>query len=121
MSFVAQAFHEGGWGMWPTLVLGTLALALAVRNAASPKPATMPLIVGLGAATLLAGALGVVTGLVATVRTVQRLPVADQASTALVGVGESLMNAVLALLLATLVALAAGVGGYRQRVAKAPA
>lgn len=116
---IQQFFLDGGFGMFPTLALGATAFVLALRHAMLPKPEIMPLIVGFGLATLLSGGLGLVTGLVATLKFVQQLPPVQQGPVVMIGIGESLANAVLALALATLVALAAGVGGYRARLATA--
>lgn len=121
MSLIEHAFLEGGFGMWPTLALGTVALLLAVRHAVQPRVGLMPLVVGFGMATLFAGGLGVVTGIVTTLKHVEPLPVAQQGAIVLIGDGESLFNVVLALTLAMLTALAAGIGGWRAQALDEPA
>ena len=106
-----SAFIEGGWVMWPTLALGAFALALALRHAVTPRAQHVPLIVGLGVGTLLAGTLGVVAGVMATLG--HAAASAEPGLLMMVGVRESLHNAGLSLALATFVAIATGIGSYR--------
>jgi hypothetical protein len=113
MSGIERAFQEGGWGMWPTLVLGTLALALALRHALFPKSSLMPLIIGVGTASLFSGFLGVTMGFISTLRYVAKVPANEQIPIVFVGVSESLFNVILAFVLAVLIALATGVGSWR--------
>src|SRR5262245_16379929 len=110
-----MAFLEGGWGMYPTLLLGTLALALAVRHAVQPKPELLPLIIGVGTSTLFAGFLGLVVGVMTSIRYVQNVPQSDRIDLVMQGVRESMQNIALALMLAMLIALSTGVGSWRQR------
>lgn len=113
-------FMEGGFGMWPTLLFGTLALALALRYAVKPKAELFPLVTGLGAAALLAGCLGMVMGLKATASAVAGHPELEAPGRlALAGFSESANNLVLALVLCTLVVLTLGVGAYRSRLVRA--
>jgi hypothetical protein len=109
------AFLEGGWGMYPTLILGTLALALAIRHAMRPKKELLPLIIGVGTSTLFAGWLGMVIGVMTTIRYVQKVPPPERIDITMIGVRESMNNIALALLLAMLIALAGGIGSWRQR------
>lgn len=114
MDSIVRAFQEGGWGMWPTLVFGTAALALAVRHAVSPKKELLPLILGVGAATIFAGWLGMTVGVMTAIRFVQNLPPPERGPTMLIGVGEALHNVALALVLAVLIALMTGFGSWRR-------
>lgn len=121
-TFLGDFFRDGGFGMWPTLVFGAAALVLALRHAIAPRPQAMPLMVGLGLATLSAGALGACTGFIMTFKYIQQVPQPEQTTVALLGVSESLANVVLALMFCTLVPLLAGIGSWRQRqTATAPA
>ncbi len=113
MSTISEAFMMGGYGMWPTLAFGVAALGLSARHAVKPKAELLPLIVGVGTATLLAGALGFVSGLMASARCISELPIAERGPIFLEGLGESLTNMALALMILVLVALATGVGSYR--------
>lgn len=114
MSEITRAFVEGGWGMIPTALLGTLALALALRHALSPKRELVPLIVGLGTGSLLAGMLGFVTGLIATARYIGVDAPENPIPLAIAGTGESLHNVAAALMLTTLASIAATIGAYRM-------
>ncbi len=112
-------FLEGGFGMFPTLALGAVSLALAVRYAW--KRDSAPLVVGFGAATLLAGALGFVMGARLTLSAAAQaaLTRSDYPTLVLAGISESLANLVLALALLVPVALVTAVGGFRaQRIAR---
>src|SRR5690348_5351015 len=59
---MSEAFHMGGWGMYPTLVFGILLVAASVRYAISPERRFVPLQVSLGILTLVGGGLGFITG-----------------------------------------------------------
>ena len=115
---MADFFREGGFGMYPTALFGLTSLLLAVFYAFKPVPRLLPLVKGLGVAALLAGLLGTTMGIKATVTAIvgapdlapERMPLI-----AMAGVGESINNLVLALVLTVLVALAVGIGGFRSR------
>lgn len=113
MESIIHAFQEGGWGMWPTLIFGTAALALAVRHAVSPKKELLPLILGVGSATIFAGWLGMTIGVMTSIRYVQNHPLPERGAILMIGVGESLQNIALALVLSVLVALMTGFGSWR--------
>lgn len=111
-------FFEGGFGMYPTAFFGLASLLLAAFYALRPTARLLPLIAGLGGASLLAGMLGLVMGLKATIAGINGAPTlaADQAGRiGLAGFSESSNNLLLALVLTILVALALGVGGFRAR------
>ncbi len=105
-------FREGGWGMFPTLVFGVLMLLAAARYALKPERRVVPLLLALGVLTLSSGALGFVTGLMATFRYITGVP-ASERWIALVGVGESLVNVAFALCFLVLASIAASVGALR--------
>lgn len=105
-------FREGGWGMVPTAVFGVLLLAVAARYALRPERRYVPLLLGLGVVTLTTGALGFVTGLMATFRHVGDLP-EGQRGIALIGLGESLTNVAFALSFVALASLATSAGALR--------
>lgn len=109
---MAEAFHMGGWGMFPTLVFGLLLLAASVRYAISPERRFVPLQVSLGILTLVAGGLGFVSG---TIKSLTYIGAVDPDARWLwlVGIGESLNNIGLALALLVLSSIAATVGAYR--------
>lgn len=105
-----EAFIAGGWGMYPTLIAGLALLAACIQYARRPEPRYVPLMLSLGLFTLMAGALGFATGLI----TMARFYSPDVPPAVLVaGVGESLHDVALALILATLGALLASIGALR--------
>ena len=107
-----MSFHEGGWGMYPTLVFGVLMVGAAVRYLVSPHRRFVPLIVSLGVMTLAAGSLGFVTGVITSIHGTIGLP-ADQRYLVVLGFAESLNNVCLALALVVAATLAASVGAFR--------
>ncbi|WP_437759913.1 hypothetical protein [Sorangium sp. So ce1389] len=109
---MAEAFHMGGWGMYPTLVFGLLLLAASVRYAISPERRFVPLQISLGILTLVSGGLGFVSGTIKSLTLVGAVP-PDERWLWIVGLGESLHNVGLALALLILSSLAATVGAYR--------
>jgi hypothetical protein len=114
-----QAFHNGGWGMYPTLVLGTLMIAASIAYALRPERQLVPLQISLGIMTLVVGSLGFVTGVIKSLTAIHQVP-AEQRFIWLIGLGESLNNVALALTLVALGALAISVGAFRLAVAPAP-
>jgi len=107
-----EHFREGGWGMFPTLGFGLLMLAVAVRYATRPERRYVPLLLGSGVVTLSSGALGFVTGLIATFRYIGHVG-PDRRYLAIIGIGESLENVAFALVFAVLASLIASVGAWR--------
>src|ERR1043165_8178153 len=97
----SEMWRAGGWGMFPTLGFGIVLLVVAARYAALPERRLVPLIVGTGMLTLLAGLLGFVTGLIATCRYVT---LETRPTIVVAGIGESLVNVALALSLVVLAA-----------------
>ena len=113
-----EAFRLGGWAMFPTLVVGLLLLAAAARYAVKPEARWVPLQIALAVLTLTSGLLGCVSGVIVTIRHLSELPT-DRTGVMAIGVGESLNNIALALLLLMLAALLTSVGAVR--LTRAPA
>ena len=109
---MSEAFHLGGWGMYPTLVFGLLMMAAAVRYAISPERRFVPLMVSLGIMTLMGGTLGFVTGMIKTFTSMGEVKPDDRWFWML-GVGESLNCLGLALVLLVLGSIASSVGALR--------
>jgi hypothetical protein len=104
-----NAFHHGGWGMFPTAIFGLFMIAMAVRYATRPDRKQLRVVVGLSAVTLLAGLLGTIAG------TMKSFMASEGASDlALVGFGESLNVVALAICLMTIAALFTTIGLARS-------
>jgi hypothetical protein len=113
---IFDSFHNGGWGMWPTLVVGLMMIGVSARYAVSPERRFVPLIVASSVLTFLTGALGFVTGLIATSQYFDAN--AAPAAVVVVGFGESLNDVGLALVLLAVGMIAVTVGAARH--ARAP-
>lgn len=99
---------DGGWGMFPTLVLGVLLLSVVVHSALSERARERELVVPLGVATLTSGFLGFVLGLMTTFGHIAE--VGGNGIIAMVGAGESLNNLALAFGLVLLAAIVTTIG-----------
>ncbi|MBK8170471.1 MAG: hypothetical protein IPK60_09010 [Sandaracinaceae bacterium] len=109
---MSDFIREAGWGIYPVLLFGAISFAVAIRYAVAPKSELLPLVIGFGVATIIAGALGTTTGLQATATYVANTGEANR-WIFVEGLRESLNNMDAALLIAALNALAATVGSYR--------
>ena len=107
-----EAFEMGGWGMFPTLLFGLLMLGASVQYARSPERRYVPLQVSLGILTLAGGGLGFVTGVIKSFSAIGQVQ-PDERWIWMLGVGESLHNLALALVLVTLGAVFASIGALR--------
>jgi hypothetical protein len=103
-------FHDGGWGMYPTLFFGLLALGVAALYAVRPDRRFVPLVVSTSLLTLVSGVLGFMRGVSASF---QHVTEATDRTLAMVGVGESAHNVTLALIFVALVLCATTVGSFR--------
>jgi hypothetical protein len=109
---MGEAFHLGGFPMYPTALFGLLMVAAAIRYAMSPQQRFVPLQISLGIMTLASGGLGFVTGLIKSVSAIGNVS-PDLRWIWTVGMGESLHNVALAFALVTVAAIAASVGALR--------
>lgn len=101
---------EGGFGIYPVLLFGLAAVALAFRYARAPRPGDLALLVGVGMATLLLGLLGTVTGIQASARYIDATP---DKWLFLVGLKESLNVFVSALVATSIEVLVATYGAVK--------
>jgi hypothetical protein len=109
--------REGGWGMWPVLLLGLVALASATRYAIRPERLCLRFVAVLWVTLLTAVVHATVTDLAAVFRYFEdpvRAPDAQIARLLLTGLKESTRPAALGGIFLTLVPLLAAVGVYRE-------
>jgi hypothetical protein len=109
---MSNFIREGGFGMYPVLVFGLFLVALSGWQIFRPTAERLPLIVGAGVATVIAGVLGTATGIRQAAIGIAPLP-ADQRWLFISGIGEALNCAVLALVLAMIATVLATAGSYR--------
>jgi hypothetical protein len=117
-SSFGEFMREGGWGMWPVLMLGLVALASAIRYAVRPEPSSLRFVAALWLTLLVAIVHASVTDLAAVFRYFEdpgRAPDSQIARTLLIGLKESTRPAALGGIFLTLVSLLAAVGIYRER------
>jgi len=106
---IQGAFHQGGWGMYPTTFIGLVLLAAAVRYMRNPERRRQVLLRHLNVLVALSGTLGFFTGVI---KTFTNLP-SDQLYIAFIGVGESLNNVTLAIALMILARIITAFGAAR--------
>jgi hypothetical protein len=111
-------FRDGGFGMYPTLAFGALAVLAAVIIAFKPERRFVPMVAALGATTFGSGMLGTVMGFVSSLRALGHVPEADRATIAIIGAAESLNNMVLALIMVVLTGLIASVAAGRVALSR---
>jgi hypothetical protein len=107
---VQDAFHHGGWGMYPTTLFGLVLLAAAIGYAAKPAARRLAVIRHLNMLVLMSGTLGVVTGMI---KTCMNVP-SNELHLVVIGFGESLNNVGLALCLMVLARIIVTVGATRD-------
>jgi hypothetical protein len=113
MSTLIDHFHDGGWGMFPTMLSGLLLLAVAIRYAVEPERRLVPLLVSLNVLTLGAGALGFVSGCIVCARYFGMHDPQLPGTIPVMGVGEALNNVAFALLFVVSAAVAMSLGAWR--------
>ena len=109
--------HEGGWGMWPVMLLGLVALASATRYAIRPERLCLRFVAVLWVTLVAAVVHATVTDLAAVFRYFEdpaRAPDSQIARLLLTGLKESTRPAALGGIFLTLVPLLAAVGVYRE-------
>src|SRR5262245_56843514 len=71
--FLGEAFHNGGWGMYPTAIFGILMVGASIAYAIRPERRFVPLQISLGIMTLVGGSLGFVTGLIKSLNAIHEV------------------------------------------------
>ena len=118
MSSIAMFMREGGWGMWPILLLGVLSLVSAWRYAAQPGAHKVGFLVALWVALVSVVVHAVLTDLAAVFRHVsEEVSDADLTRVLLIGLKESTRPAALGAFFLTLLPLFIAVGLWRARPA----
>lgn len=110
---LSEAFHEGGWPMFPILILGILLIIAAGRYAAEPDARQLLVVRSLGKVTLGFGVLGSVLGMIHCLGALGQLPSDMVTKITLLGLGESINNLALALIFGILAGLVTTVGALR--------
>lgn len=110
-----EAFRFGGWPMYPTLILGAFLVAAAARQALQSEPQKAPLVTNLQLATLLSGLLGSTLGMIHSLQGLGGLlPDQPHGKYALIGLGESINNIALALIMILIATLLSALGAFRS-------
>lgn len=108
-----EAFRFGGWPMYPTLILGVFLVVAAARQALQSGSA--PLVANLRLATLLSGLLGSTMGMIHSLQGLGGLrPDQPHGKYALIGLGESINNIALALIMILIATLLLSLGAFRS-------
>ncbi len=108
-----DAFHEGGWPMFPILILGILLIIAAGRYAMQPEARQLLVVRSLGKVTLGFGVLGSVLGMIHCLGAMGQVPTDKVVMITLLGLGESINNLALALVLGVIAGLVTTVGALR--------
>lgn len=112
---MSEAFHQGGWGMFPTSLMGLVLLVVAGLYARRPEKGKLGVVLGFAAMTFLAGCLGFVAGAIKTLAATAQIsdPTMSPGQLAAQGISESLQNVALALILLVLAAIVTTIGTIR--------
>src|SRR5579863_4257508 len=110
---MSQLYRLGGWGMYPTTIVGIVLVACAVQYARDPRAARMRVVRYVSLLTMLVASLGFVSGVV---RSLTSLPLDepwDAGVFAAIGIGESLVNVALGLFMLVVAWGASSLGAFR--------
>ena len=113
----SEFMNEGGWGMWPILVIGVVTLASATRYAIRPERLCLRFVAVLWVTLLTAVAHATVTDVAAVFRYFEdpaRAPDNQSVRRLFLGLKESTRPAALGGIFLTLVPLLAAAGVYRE-------
>jgi len=108
-----DAFRLGGWGMYPTTLVGLVMIATAILYARRPDPRRLHVVRNLQRLTLLVSCLGFVTGVINSFLATGGADMYEVGSLVVVGVGESLHNLGLGLVLLVIASIATTIGAAR--------
>jgi hypothetical protein len=114
-----QAFHHGGWGMYPTTVAGLILFVAAIQYARQPDRRRLGIVRTLAGLTFLVSTLGFITGLIKSFTAAGQLAPQDFGDVVIGGIGESLNNLGLGLALLVIATIVTAIG--RARTGSSPA
>lgn len=110
-----EAFRLGGWGMYPTTIIGLVLIAVAIQYALDPQARYRRLARTLAVLTSFSSLLGFTVGVVKTFLAAGRADFELPAfHTMLIGVGESLHNVALGLCMLVCAWIAVAIGTARS-------
>ena len=110
---MGEAFHLGGWGMYPTSIVGLVTIFIAFMYARDPDRRRYAIVKTLSIVVLLTSVLGFIVGTMKTFLGTADLPSNEAPHVALVGVGESLNNVALGLCILVLTWIMVAIGASR--------
>ena len=110
-----EFFRSGGFGMFPVLVFGSLAVAAAVLWAIRGERRHLRLMLALAVTSVTAGLLALCMGLINVFRYVQHVPAEEQVRMVTLGISESLGPLALALTLDVVTGVIAAIAAFRPR------
>jgi Na+/H+ antiporter NhaC len=111
---MGEAFHHGGWGMYPTTIFGLVLLVTAIRYAIAPDAMRALVVRRLSLLTFISGCLGFTVGCIKCFTHATELPAAELGNAVVGGIGESLNNVALALCMLAITGIAMAVGAARR-------
>jgi len=110
---MGEAFHLGGWGMYPTTIVGLVVIFTAFLYARDPDRRRYAIVKTLSILVLLTSVLGFIVGTMKSFLATMDIPSAEASHYALVGVGESLHNVALGLCVLVVTWIMVAVGASR--------
>jgi uncharacterized membrane protein YfcA len=106
-----EAFHHGGWGMYPTTIVGLVLVFAAVQYARQPDQRRLAIVRNLRLLTALVSLLGFTAGVIKSLMSAGGH--GEIATVVVVGIGESLNNVGLGLGLLVNAAIITTIGAVR--------
>ena len=89
---MSEAFHLGGWGMYPTSIAGSSSSSVRGGSRGRHRASGCRSCLSLGALVGLTSTLGFVAGVIKTLLAAGQLPPNDAFGTVIIGIGESANN-----------------------------
>lgn len=114
-----EAFHAGGWPMYPILLSGVLLIAAAARYARSPEARHLQLVRELRLVTLGCGVLGSILGVIHSLSGLNMVPGEARSMVFAMGVSESINDVSSAILWTLLAGILTAIGALRAGAGEA--